>query len=96
MRFNDLSILVDVLNLLCLKPSLWSLDCCSLALPHLQSLISHKNESYVLAATNTLKIFLKNFAPVIKNALEAGPGIGVDISREERYGTSSLKYKFEI
>ena len=83
-RFNDLSILVDVLNLFCLKPSLWSLDCCSLVLPHLQSLVSHKNEGYVLAATNTLKIFLKSFASLIKNTLEAGPGIGVDISREER------------
>ena len=32
-----------------------------------------------------LKLILKQFAPTIKTNITAPPGIGVDISREERY-----------
>lgn len=34
---------------------------------------------------SALKLILKNFATIIKTNITAPPGIGVDISREERF-----------
>ncbi len=41
--------------------------------------------SYVSTSLNSLKLILRNFAPVIKSNVTAPPSIGVDISREERF-----------
>lgn len=83
---NDQAILVDLLNVLCLKQSLWNLDVCSLLLPHLKDLISSKYESYVQAGATSIKLILRNFAPVIKSNMAAPPvSVGVDLVREERY-----------
>ncbi|XP_055338335.1 katanin p80 WD40 repeat-containing subunit B1-like [Paramacrobiotus metropolitanus] len=91
-RFNDPAVLVDVLNIFCTKPSLWTLDCCSLVLPHLHKLISHKFESYILAAVAILKLSLKTFGPIIKTNLNAVPSFGVNISQEERVQKSRICY----
>ncbi len=40
--------------------------------------------SYVQTGCGALKVILRNFAPVIKANMAAPPGLGVDISREER------------
>lgn len=83
---NDQAILVDLLNVLCLKQTLWNLDVCSLLLPHLKDLISSKYESYVQAGAMAIKLILRNFAPVIKSNMAAPPvSVGVDLVREERY-----------
>lgn len=83
---NDQAILVDLLNVLSLKQSLWNLDVCSLLLPHLKELISSKYESYVQAGATAIKLILRNFAPVIKSNMAAPPvSVGVDLVREERY-----------
>lgn len=83
---NDQAILVDVLNVLCLKQTLWNLDVCSLLLPHLKDLISSKYESYVHSGASAIKLILRNFAPVIKSNMAAPPvSVGVDLVREERY-----------
>ncbi|OQV24283.1 Katanin p80 WD40 repeat-containing subunit B1 [Hypsibius exemplaris] len=91
-QFNDVATLVDVLNLLCTKPALWSLDCCAMILPHAHKLICHKIENYILTSTTALKLILKNFADLIKRTLEATPSLGVDISREERVQKSRICY----
>ncbi|CAH3183464.1 unnamed protein product [Porites lobata] len=83
---NDQAVLVDVLNVLCLKQTLWNLDVCSLLLPHLKDLISSKYESYVQVGAMAIKLILRNFAPVIKSNMAAPPvSVGVDLVREERY-----------
>jgi katanin p80 WD40 repeat-containing subunit B1 len=81
---ND-SVIIDMLQILCLKHSLWNLEICNLLLPKLQQLLFAKYGSYVLMACRAIKLILRNFAPVIKSNLASPPGPGIDISREERY-----------
>eukprot|EP00058_Branchiostoma_floridae_P017362 XP_002602850.1 hypothetical protein BRAFLDRAFT_128944 [Branchiostoma floridae] len=83
---KDLSVMVDLLNVLILKHSLWTLDLCTVLLPQIQELLSSKYESYCHTACNALKIVLRSFSSIIKTNVQAPPaGGGVDISREERY-----------
>uniref|UniRef100_A0A671M9W7 Katanin p80 WD40 repeat-containing subunit B1-like n=1 Tax=Sinocyclocheilus anshuiensis TaxID=1608454 RepID=A0A671M9W7_9TELE len=42
---NDLSIVVDILNIINLKPSLWKLDLCTSILPQIEELLQSKYES---------------------------------------------------
>ncbi len=42
---------------------------------------------------SALSLILKTFSSVIKNSIAAPPGIGVDISREERY---SKQQRFKL
>ncbi|XP_078689523.1 katanin p80 WD40 repeat-containing subunit B1-like isoform X2 [Branchiostoma floridae x Branchiostoma belcheri] len=83
---KDLSVMVDLLNVLILKHSLWTLDLCTVLLPQIQELLASKYESYCHTACNALKIVLRSFSSIIKTNVQAPPmGGGVDISREERY-----------
>ncbi|XP_032227726.2 katanin p80 WD40 repeat-containing subunit B1 isoform X2 [Nematostella vectensis] len=85
-NMNDQAILVDVLNVLCLKQTLWNLGICLLILPNLKELFHSKYESYVQAGASALKLILRNFAPVIKSNMAAPPvSVGVDLVREERF-----------
>uniref|UniRef100_A0A8C9SBT2 Katanin p80 WD40 repeat-containing subunit B1 n=1 Tax=Scleropages formosus TaxID=113540 RepID=A0A8C9SBT2_SCLFO len=81
---NDLSIVVDILNIINLKPSLWKLDLCTSILPQIEELLQSKYESYVQTGCTSLKLILKRFWPLISDTLAAPPSVGVDISREER------------
>ncbi|XP_066288435.1 katanin p80 WD40 repeat-containing subunit B1-like isoform X3 [Branchiostoma lanceolatum] len=83
---KDLSVMVDLLNVLILKHSLWTLDLCTVLLPQIHELMASKYESYCHTACNALKIVLRSFSSIIKTNVKAPPsGHGVDISREERY-----------
>ncbi|XP_074099975.1 katanin p80 isoform X1 [Cotesia typhae] len=85
-RMNDLSVIVDLLGALNLKPTVWNLDVCNLLLRPITELIQSKYEMYVTVGCTALKLILRNFAPVIKSNVEAPlHTIGVDVSREERY-----------
>ncbi|XP_022241045.1 katanin p80 WD40 repeat-containing subunit B1-like isoform X2 [Limulus polyphemus] len=84
-NMNDMALIVDMLNIICLRAQLWSLDICQLLLPTIFELLQSKFESYMSVGCNSLKLILKNFATVIKTNITAPPGIGVDITREERY-----------
>lgn len=84
-HMNDSSILVDILNVVTLKPSLWNLDMCQILLPAISNLLQSKYEAHMMVGCAGLKLILKNFAIVIKTNITAPPGIGVDITREERY-----------
>ncbi|PVD20329.1 hypothetical protein C0Q70_18483 [Pomacea canaliculata] len=81
---NDPAVLVDVVNILNLKTSLWNLDLCTILLPKLKELMSSKYECYVVTAGQAIKLVIRNMGQTIKTNLTAPPGIGVDISREER------------
>uniref|UniRef100_A0A673JQP3 Katanin p80 WD40 repeat-containing subunit B1 n=1 Tax=Sinocyclocheilus rhinocerous TaxID=307959 RepID=A0A673JQP3_9TELE len=81
---NDLSIVVDVLNIINLKPSLWKLDLCTSILTQIEELLQSKYESYVQTGCISLKLILKRFWPLISDTLTAPPSVGVDITREER------------
>uniref|UniRef100_A0A8C2H3H6 Katanin p80 WD40 repeat-containing subunit B1 n=1 Tax=Cyprinus carpio TaxID=7962 RepID=A0A8C2H3H6_CYPCA len=81
---NDLSIVVDILNIINLKPSLWKLDLCTSILPQIEELLQSKYESYVQTGCMSLKLILKRFWPLISDTLTAPPSVGVDITREER------------
>ncbi|KAL2088565.1 hypothetical protein ACEWY4_015464 [Coilia grayii] len=82
---KDLSIVVDILNIVNLKPSLWKLDLCTSILPQIEELLQSKYESYVQTGCVSLKLILKRFWPLISDTLTAPPSVGVDITREERH-----------
>ncbi|XP_076370614.1 katanin p80 WD40 repeat-containing subunit B1-like isoform X2 [Tachypleus tridentatus] len=84
-NMNDMALIVDILNIISLRAQLWNLDICQLLLPTILDLLQSKFESYMSVGCNSLKLILKNFATVIKTNITAPPGVGVDISREERY-----------
>jgi len=83
---SDLSVFVDLVNVLVLKPALWNLELCGVVLPQLKNLLASNYESYIESASASIKLILKNFAQLIKNTLSIPPGaLGVDLSREERH-----------
>ncbi|XP_016142736.1 katanin p80 WD40 repeat-containing subunit B1-like [Sinocyclocheilus grahami] len=90
---NDLSIVVDILNIINLKPSLWKLDLCTSILPQIEELLQSKYESYVQTGCMALKLILKRFWPLISDTLTAPPSVGVDITREERHQKCKACYK---
>ncbi|XP_022542216.2 katanin p80 WD40 repeat-containing subunit B1 isoform X1 [Astyanax mexicanus] len=90
---NDLSIVVDILNIVNLKPSLWKLDTCTTILPQIEELLQSKYESYVQTGYVSLKLILKRFWPLISETLTALPSVGVDITREERHQKCKACYK---
>ncbi|XP_036399849.1 katanin p80 WD40 repeat-containing subunit B1 [Megalops cyprinoides] len=90
---NDLSIVVDILNIVNLKPSLWKLDLCTAILPQIEVLLQSKYESYVQTGCTSLKLILKRFWPLISDTLTAPPSVGVDITREERHQKCKACYK---
>ncbi|XP_077418896.1 katanin p80 WD40 repeat-containing subunit B1 isoform X3 [Vanacampus margaritifer] len=81
---DDLSIVVDVLNIINVQPSLWKLDVCASSLPQIDKLLQSKYESYMQCGCTSLKIIMKYFWPLIWDMLRAGPSVGVDVTREER------------
>ncbi|XP_037553663.1 katanin p80 WD40 repeat-containing subunit B1 [Nematolebias whitei] len=82
---NDLSIMVDVLNIINLQPSLWKLDLCMSILPQIDKLLQSKYESYTQTGATSLKLVMKHFWTLISETLRASPAVGVDITREERH-----------
>ncbi|XP_069073465.1 katanin p80 WD40 repeat-containing subunit B1 isoform X2 [Pleurodeles waltl] len=83
-RVDDLSVMVDVLNIVNQKASLWKLDLCTSVLPQIEKLLQSKYESYMQTGCASLKLILQRFLPIITDILSAPPSVGVDISREER------------
>ncbi|KAJ7986200.1 hypothetical protein DPEC_G00348320 [Dallia pectoralis] len=90
---KDLSIVVDILNIINLKASLWKLDLCTSILPQIEELLQSKYESYVQTGCTSLKLILKRFWPLISDTLTAPPSVGVDITREERHQKCKACYK---
>ncbi|KAK9542159.1 hypothetical protein VZT92_000045 [Zoarces viviparus] len=82
---NDLSIVVDILNIINLQPSLWKLDLCTTILPPIDQLLHSKYESYIQTGCTSLKLIMKHFWMLISDTLKATPSVGVDITREERH-----------
>ena len=84
--FNDQSVIVDLLSVIVLRSSIWTLDLCNILLPSIGQLLLSKYESYVNNSAAAMKLILKNFATVIKSNIDSGTGssVGVDISKEER------------
>ena len=83
--FNDQSVIVDLLSVIVLRSSIWTLDLCNILLPSIGQLLLSKYESYVNNSAAALKLILKNFATVIKSNIDTpGSSVGVDISKEER------------
>jgi len=83
---NDPAVIVDLLSVIIFRPFLWSLDLCVLLLPAISDLLQSKFEVYVTTSCNSLRLILKNFAPVIKTNIEIpSQGVGVDITRQERF-----------
>ncbi|XP_054934804.1 katanin p80 WD40 repeat-containing subunit B1 isoform X3 [Physeter macrocephalus] len=90
---NDLSVVVDLLNIVNQKASLWKLDLCTTVLPQIEKLLQSKYESYVQTGCTSLKLILQRFLPLITDMLAAPPTVGVDISREERLHKCRVCYK---
>uniref|UniRef100_A0A1L1RLF9 Katanin p80 WD40 repeat-containing subunit B1 n=1 Tax=Gallus gallus TaxID=9031 RepID=A0A1L1RLF9_CHICK len=90
---NDLSVVVDLLNIVNQTASLWKLDLCTVVLPQIEKLLQSKYESYVQTGCTSLKLILQRFLPLITDILAAPPSVGVDITREERLHKCRLCYK---
>ncbi|NXW48174.1 KTNB1 protein, partial [Nyctiprogne leucopyga] len=90
---NDLSVVVDLLNIVNQKATLWKLDLCTIVLPQVEKLLQSKYESYVQTGCTSLKLILQRFLPLITDILAAPPSVGVDITREERLHKCKLCYK---
>ncbi|NWR76876.1 KTNB1 protein, partial [Centropus unirufus] len=90
---NDLSVVVDLLNIVNQKASLWKLDLCTVILPQIEKLLQSQYESYVQTGCTSLKLILQGFLPLITDILKAPPSVGVDITREERLHKCKLCYK---
>lgn len=90
---NDLAIIVDILNIINLKPALWKLDLCPSIIPPIDKLLQSKYESYVQTGCTSLKLILQRFGLLIADNLVTLPSIGVDITREERHQKCKLCYK---
>ncbi|XP_015792145.1 katanin p80 WD40 repeat-containing subunit B1 isoform X1 [Tetranychus urticae] len=84
-NMEDQSVIVDILNVITLKPVSWTLDICQILIQPIYDLLQSRYESYMTVGCSALKLILKNFGSTIKSNITAPPGIGVDISREERY-----------
>lgn len=82
---KDQAVMVDLLNIINSRGSLWTLDLCTLLLPQLKEIMGSKYESHVVTAATSVKVVLKNFGSVIKSNMEEPPGTFVDIQREERH-----------
>ncbi|XP_068441907.1 katanin p80 WD40 repeat-containing subunit B1 [Clinocottus analis] len=87
---SDLSIVVDILNIINLQPSLWKLDLCTTVLPQIDQLLHSRYESYIQTGCTSLKLIMKHFWRLISDTLKATPSVGVDITREERLQRCSL------
>ncbi|XP_054283158.1 katanin p80 WD40 repeat-containing subunit B1 [Macrosteles quadrilineatus] len=86
LTLRDLSVIVDLLGVITLRPGIWNLDLCVALLPAIGELLQSKFEMYMTVGGDALKLILHTFTPVIKsNVMNASPTCGVDISREERY-----------
>ncbi|NWX13997.1 KTNB1 protein, partial [Aegotheles bennettii] len=90
---NDLSVVVDLLNIVNQKASLWNLDLCTIVLPQIEKLLQSKYESYVQTGCTSLKLILQRYLPLITDILAAPPSVGVDITREERLRKCKLCYE---
>ncbi|KAH9423054.1 Katanin p80 WD40 repeat-containing subunit B1 [Dermatophagoides pteronyssinus] len=93
-NLDEKSIIIDILNVMIWKPSVWNLDIALILLPCIQELLQSKYESYMSVGCSALALILKTFSPTIKNNISAPPGIGVDISREERYNKCMKCYNY--
>ncbi|XP_056267936.1 katanin p80 WD40 repeat-containing subunit B1 [Pseudoliparis swirei] len=82
---SDLSIVVDILNIINLQPSLWKLDLCTTILPQIDQLLLSKYESYLQTGFLSLKLVMTHFWLLISETLTAAPPVGVDVTREERH-----------
>ncbi|XP_058485102.1 katanin p80 WD40 repeat-containing subunit B1 [Solea solea] len=90
---NDLSIVVDILNIINLQPYLWKLDLCMTVLPQIGKLLQSKYESYMQTGCMSLRLIMKHFWVLIFDTLKAAPSVGVDITREERHQKCKACYK---
>lgn len=91
---SDQSVFIDIMNVLVLKQSLWTLDLCGSVLFQLKSVFSSNYESYIETGSQSLKLILKNFSQLIRSTLSTPPGAGgVDLSREERYKKCEKCYR---
>ncbi|XP_026756838.2 katanin p80 WD40 repeat-containing subunit B1 isoform X2 [Galleria mellonella] len=83
---EDTSVILDILNVMAHKPSLWNLDICLLMLPKIYELLQSKYESYMQCGCNALRLIVRNFSSVVRANVGAPVrALGVDIPREERY-----------
>ncbi|XP_033113143.1 katanin p80 WD40 repeat-containing subunit B1-like isoform X1 [Anneissia japonica] len=94
-NMRDQALLVDILNVLCLKKSLWTLDLCVLLLPKIKEIFNSKYENYVLTSCTATKLILKSFSALIKTNINLPPQ-GIDIMREERYNKCNQCYGYLI
>ncbi|CAH2268808.1 katanin p80 WD40 repeat-containing subunit B1 isoform X1 [Pararge aegeria] len=83
---DDASVILDILNVMAHKPSLWNLDVCLLMLPKIYELLQSKYETYMQCGCNALRLIVRNFSSVVRANVSAPVRtLGVDIPREERY-----------
>ncbi|CAL8087647.1 unnamed protein product [Calicophoron daubneyi] len=81
---NEPAVLVDILSVLVQNSKLWNLDIATLLLPQLAQLVNSKYSTHVEVCCQAVRVILKGFGQLIRQAVEVTPLPGVDLMREER------------
>eukprot|EP00049_Salpingoeca_infusionum_P000095 m.37128 g.37128 ORF g.37128 m.37128 type:complete len:794 (-) comp10069_c1_seq2:235-2616(-) len=90
---EDDAALVDVLNLMMMKPNLWNLDIAVLVLPTFERLLQAPYESYQLCACKCTNLIMKSFGQLIFDTIRTATRGPIDISKEERHEKCSSCYE---
>jgi katanin p80 WD40 repeat-containing subunit B1 len=88
-------VIVDLLSVLNLKRSLWTLDMAILVLPEDMHLLKSRHQNYIMCAITNLKLLLKSFSSVIIANIRhpsTPTNAGIDIAKEERIEKCEMCY----
>uniref|UniRef100_A0A914VRB7 Katanin p80 subunit C-terminal domain-containing protein n=1 Tax=Plectus sambesii TaxID=2011161 RepID=A0A914VRB7_9BILA len=85
LQTNDQTLIVELLNTLNSRSSLWSLHLCAQLLSEIGKLLESKHEVYVQTAVHSLRVIVGSYGEMIRNGIVRTSSIGVDPPREERY-----------
>ncbi|GAQ80741.1 WD repeat-containing protein [Klebsormidium nitens] len=92
-KMADHALLVDVLGTMAHRSDVFSLELAAQAMPLLGELLTSQHDRYVLVAIAVAASLLKSFGSLIKEARQASPAVGVDLSAEERLERCNACYR---
>ncbi|KAG2466787.1 katanin p80 WD40 repeat-containing subunit B1-like [Polypterus senegalus] len=93
---NDMSTIVDILNIINFKPCFWKLELSALVLPQIEKLLQSKYETYVQTGCMSLECIIQCLLPLIVDRLSIPPSTDfdmLDMPQEGIHQTCKACYK---
>ncbi|KAJ3333383.1 WD repeat-containing protein 90 [Blyttiomyces sp. JEL0837] len=91
---RDVAVSIDILKIMNLKPSLFTLDLATEILPIVQEILFTVYEDYIVTACTTIRLLCRSFAHVILETLSVGfNSPGIDLNREDRHRRCNICLK---